>query len=225
MPAGHPEPVTPPEQDKFKRRVQCIYDLEKTLVTFLYNLFVVMRLDNPTLNLAQPSLVPFDPTLRAQALDLKLAPRIERGCIPRTVTGEVDNTKLADTPAIIVQAVSGQARSDVTIITVRILFVAYDEAPNAGGYQDVLNMIESAAIAFTSFGQQSIDKAYPILMPIDWKLVEADTFPHSIGEMTTQWQLPSGRPLPDAETFGIIPAEKIELRGSVDTEIQEGLFQ
>jgi hypothetical protein len=49
-------------------------------------------------------------------------------------------------------------------------------------------------------------------MPFTWQLVEADTFPHYIAEMTTEWELPSGRPLPDAEIFGIIPAEHLDIR-------------
>jgi hypothetical protein len=73
-------------------------------------------------------------------------------------------------------------------------------------------MVEAISIALTSFGQQAIDQAYPIVMPFTWALVEADTFPHFIAEMTTEWELPSGRPLPDSETFGIVPAEQIEFK-------------
>jgi len=210
---GLPEPVTPPERD-LGRRVQTAFDLEKTLVGFLTKLFVEQRLDNPTLNLAQPALVPFDPTERAQTLELKKAPRVERGRIPRTVTGEIDADKLADVPHIIVQAIKAKVETQSTIVTVRMCFSAYDENPDSQGYQDVLNMIETAALALTSFGQQAIDKAYPIVMPIEWEMLEADCFPHFVGDMTTQWELPSARPLPDSDTFGIIPAEHIELRAS-----------
>jgi hypothetical protein len=99
---------------------------------------------------------------------------------------------------------------------VRILINAYDENPDGGGYQDVQNMVETIATAFTSYGQAGIDQAYPIELPMEWKLIEADTFPHYIAEMTTQWVLPAGRPLPDSETFGIVPAEHIDLRGQYD---------
>jgi hypothetical protein len=214
---GHPEPITSPEQDRFHRRAQCLYDLEKTLMAFLTNLFVGARLDNPTLNLAQPSLVPFDPTLRAQALDLKVPPQIVRGSIPRTVTGEILVDRLPDVPAILIRTLSAQVRADLTIVTVQLCFITYDENPNGSGYQDGLNMIEAAGIALTSFGQQGIDQAYPIVMPIDWKLLDVEGFSHFIGEMTTQWQLPSGRPLPDSETFGIVPAEHIEFRTSAES--------
>ena len=235
-----PEPVTPPERD-LGRRAQSVYDLEKTLVGFLSRLFDSARLDNPTLNLAQetqpmplivepqPRLVTeprivtdpdeapvsYDPTERAQTLFLKVPPRVVRGRVPRTVTGEIAVDKLPDCPAIIVQVVSARVEQQSTFITLRILVNAYDENPDSSGYQDVLNMIETMAIALTSFGQQAIDDAYPIVLPIDWKLVEADTFPHYIGEMTTQWELPSGRPMPDLEKFGIIPAEHIEFHTEV----------
>jgi hypothetical protein len=208
-----PEPVTPPELD-FGRRAQSVYDLEVTLQRFLARLFDSARLDNATLNLAQPDIVTFDPVERAQTLELKVAPRIERGRVPRTVTGELAVDRLPDSPAIIIQVVSAKVETQSTIVTTRILFNAYDENPNGGGYQDVLNMVEAAAIALTTFGQQAIDKSYPIILPIEWHLVEADTFPHFIAEMTTTWELPSGRPLPDAETFGIVPVEHIETRAS-----------
>lgn len=218
-----PEPVTPPEAD-FGRRAQSAFDLERTLVEFLTRLFAdAYRLDNPTLNLAQATQpthpivvgpdeqVTYDPTERAATLYLKQPPRVVRGRVPRTVTGEIAVDKLPDVPAIIVQAISAKVENNQTEVTVRILANAYDENPDSGGYQDVLNMIEAMAIALTSFGQQALDQAYPIIMPLEWKLVEADTFPHYIGEMTTLWQLPSGRPMPDTPN-GIIPAEHIEFR-------------
>jgi hypothetical protein len=210
-----PEPVTPPETD-YGRRAQSVYDLEVTLVKFLARLFSSYRLDNPTLNLAQPDVVPFDSLQRAQSLELKVTPRVERGRVPRTVTGEIEVDKLPDSPAIIVQVVSAKVEQPSTIVTTRILFNSYDENPNGGGYQDVLNMVEAAALALTSFGQQAIDHAYPIVMPIEWQLLEADCFPHYIAEMTTHWELPSARPMPDAETFGIVPAEHIEVKTQVE---------
>lgn len=220
-----PEPVTPPETDT-GRRAQSVYDLEETLVKFITRLFVESyRLDNPTLNLAQvtaPSppivtdpdqVVPYDPTGRSQTLHLKVSPRVVRGRVPRTVTGEIALDKLPDCPAIIIQVVAAKVQNNETIATVRILVSAYDENPDGGGYQDVQNMIEAIALALTSFGQAGIDQSYPIIMPFEWKLVEADCFPHYVGEMTTEWELPSARPLPDSETFGIVPAEHIEFRG------------
>jgi hypothetical protein len=204
------------------------YDLEVTLVAFIDKLFnQAYRFDNPTLNLAQVTAptqleprvvrdpdeppVSYDPTARAQTLYLKVAPRVVRGRVPRTVAGEIDAEKLPDVPSIIVQCVSAHVQADETIATVRILVTVYDENPNSAGYQDALNMLEAMAIALTTFGSGALDAAYPIVMPIDWKLHEEDTFPHFIGEMTTQWELPSGRPLPDfGECF--IPAEHIDVR-------------
>jgi hypothetical protein len=219
-----PEPVTPPENDT-GRRAQSMFDLEATLVGFIERLVTPYRLDNPTLNLAQATapdigppnpdpdtVVPYDPTGRAQTLALKVPPRVERGRVPRTVTGELAVDKLPDCPAIIVQAVAAKIDTEVTHATVRIIVNAYDENPESAGYQDVQNISEAIWIALTSFGQQGIDKAYPIVMPIEWKLIEADTFPHYIAEMTTVWELPSARPLPDPEIFGIVPGERIELR-------------
>jgi hypothetical protein len=225
----NPEPVTDPSSD-LGRRAQSIYDLEVTLVRFIAKLLGSYRLDNPTLNLAQataPSIAPpnpdpdtivtYDPTERAQTLALKVAPRVERGRVPRTVTGEIAVDKLPDCPAVIVQAVSAKIALEdshtSTLALVRILISAYDENPDGSGYQDVQNMIEALSIALTSFGQAALDQAYPIELPIEWKLIEADTFPHYIAEMTTQWVLPAGRPLPDSETFGIVPAEHLDFRG------------
>jgi hypothetical protein len=218
-----PEPVTPAAED-FGRRAQSVYDLEVTIQKFLKRLFLSYRYDNPTLNLAQATqpqppivmdpdnVVSYDPTQRAQTLMLKAPPRIERGRVPRTVTGEIAVDKLPDCPSIIVKVCSAKVEQDSTIVTMDILFSAYDENPDGSGYQDVLIMMEAAAIALTSFGQQAIDHAYPIVMPIEWKTVEADCFPHFIGEMSTKWELPSGRPMPDPETFGIVPAEHIEAK-------------
>jgi hypothetical protein len=221
-----PEPVTPPERDAGLRR-QTTYDLEVTLVGFLTKLFSGARLDNPTLNLSQatqpeplvvldPDLPPvsYDPATRMQTLALKQPPRVCRGRVPRTVTGEIALDKLPDVPNIIVQAIKAKVEQPSTIVTVRILFSTYDENPDSSGYQDCLNLIEAAAMALTSFGQAGIDQAYPIQMPIEWTLVEPDCFPHFVGEMTTTWELPSARPLPDDVYFGIVPAEHIELRAT-----------
>jgi hypothetical protein len=193
-------------------RLHTAFDLEATLVTFLTRIFAGQRLDNPTLNLAQPGVVPFDYTERAQTLALKQPPRVERGRVPRTVTGEIAVDKLPDCPNIIVQAIKAKIEIAETFVTVKLCFSAYDENPDSQGYQDVLNMIETAAIALTSFGQAAIDKAYPIVMPIEWSMIEAECFPHFVGEMTTQWELPSARPWVDPELFGIVPGEHLETR-------------
>jgi hypothetical protein len=231
-----PEPVTPPERD-FGRRAQSVYDLEETLVGFISRLVDSARLDNPTLNLAQETAVEprivrdpdeppvsYDPTQRAQTLALKVPPRVERGRIPRTVTGEIAVDKLPDHPSITVQAIASRTEivdSNVKrTLTVRICVNVYDENPDSGGYQDAQNLCEAIEIALTSFGQQAIDEAYPIELPIDWKIVESDTFPHFIGELTANFILPAGRPLPDSETFGIVPAEHIETRVEVSGERQ-----
>jgi hypothetical protein len=218
-----PEPVTPPERDT-GRRAQTIYDLEETLVTFLAKLLDSYRLDNPTLNLAQATrpehpmeppaeFVPYDPTERAQTLVLKVPPRVVRGRVPRTVTGEILVDRLPDFPAVIVQAISGRVQNDETIVTVRMFVNCYDENPDSGGYQDCQNITEVIAMALTSYGQAGIDKAYPIVMPMEWKLIEEDTFPHFVAEITSQWELPSARPLPDPE-LGFVPAEQITLGGT-----------
>jgi hypothetical protein len=209
--------------------------LEVTLVKFISNLFDSYRLDNPTLNLAQASApahpivlppqnpdqppVSFNPEARAQTLALKVAPRVVRGRVPRTVTGEIAVDKLPDVPAILVQVVQAKVERNPdkpdnteTLVTCRILLNAYDENPDSSGYQDVLNMAEMLTIALTSFGQQGIDQVYPIVLPIEWKLLEADTYPHYIADMTTYWELPSGRPMPDSDVFSVVPTEHPEFR-------------
>jgi hypothetical protein len=222
-----PEPVTPAARDT-GRRAQSVYDLEVTLVTFIERMFTPSyRLDNPTLNLAQSPEPPptphvvrdpdeppvnYDYTQRAQTLALKVPPRVERGRVPRTVTGEIAVDKLPDHPSITVQAISAHVMLEdshtTKHVTVRVFVNNYDENPDSQGYQDTQNILEALEIAFTSFGQAGIDQAYPIGLPIDWKLVEADTFPHYIGELTADFVLPAGRPMPDFES-GMIPYEHI----------------
>ena len=220
-----PEPVTPPTRDS-GHRAQSIYNLEKTLAAFIDKLFTdTYRLDNPTLNLAQASVptqndqVPTDPdqppvsydyTERAQTLALKVPPRVERGRVPRTVTGEVAHDKLPDCPAIIVQAVSSKIDYTEQVVLVKICVSAYDEHPDSGGYQDLQNMIEVMTQNLASYGQKGIDQAYPIVLPMEWKLNETDTFPHFIAEITCHWQMATTRPLPDPDVIGMVPFEGAE---------------
>jgi hypothetical protein len=217
-----PKPITDPDLGV---RTHTAYDLERTLVAFIRQVVEPYRFDNPTLNLAQvpaasPPIYPpdldeppvrYDPTERAQTLYLKQPPRVVRGRIPRTVTGEIAIDKLSDFPHIVVQAISAHVEIQETIETVRIFVCMYDENPDGSGYQDCLNITEALAIALTTFGQGAIDQAYPIQLPLDWKLFEQDTFPHYLSEMTTQWEMPSGRPMPElAES--IIPSEAVEIQ-------------
>lgn len=197
------------------------YDLEVVLVRFITSLFTGSRLDSPTLNLAQTGdpggddvpPVAYDYTQRAQTLALKVMPQIKRGRIPRTVTGEIVVGTKPDVPQIIVQSVSAHIETLSTIVTVRILVAVYDENPDSQGYQDVINILETLAVALTSFGQGAIEEAYPIVLPIDWKLQpDENTFPHFIGEMTTQWELPSGRPMPDIDPTCPVPVEHLDFR-------------
>jgi hypothetical protein len=208
---GAPQKLTNPD---FGVRGQTAYDLEVQLVKFLTQLFGFQRLDNPAVNALQPNAVPFDPVERAQSLTGKVPPQITRGRVPRTVTGEIDVTQLPNVPSIIVQATSGHVETKSTFVEAKICASAYDENPNSQGYQDVLNMIETMALALTSYGQKGIDESYVIVLPMDWKLHEEDTAPYFAGEIISKWELPSARPLPDLETFGIIPAEHIELRAT-----------
>jgi len=117
-------------------------------------------------------------------------------------------------PSIIVQAISAKVETLSTFVDLKICVAAYDENPNGQGYQDVLNMIENMVPALTSYGQKGIDESYVIVLPMEWHLIEADMMSHFAGEIVTKWELPSARPLPDDEMFGIIPAEKIDLRAT-----------
>lgn len=219
-------PIVTPATRDFGVRTPSVYDLEVTLQKFLDKILDPMLLDNPSLNEQQPDTIPFDPIERAQTLLGKIKPRIIRGRIPRTVTGEIAVDKLPDFPHVIVQAVKGKIEQEETHITVRLLFAAYDENPDSHGYQDVLNMIEAAALPITSFGQGALDKTYPIVLPIEWNLIEAETFPHFLGEMVTMWQLPSGRPMPDLSE-SVIPGEQLEARfefaSEMATRVTEGI--
>lgn len=181
-------------------RAQSLYDLEKTLVRFVEFFIAEYRLDNPTLSLAQPDHVSLDPEERAQSVFLKVPPRVVRGRIPRTVTGEIAVDRINDWPCVIVQGISGRIAFDESVVThtvtVRILVGAYDENPDAQGYGDVQNVTETLANVLGSFGQAAIDRAYPIELPIDWKMVEVESFSHFLGEITTTWTLPGPAPLP-----------------------------
>ena len=234
-----PEPVTPPTHDfgrrvqtAFDLEVTLCGFLTKLFSTYrldnpTLNLSQATAPEqlNPSMNLSKTSPgklpeprivrdpdeppVSYDPAERQQTLALKVQPRVVRGRIPRTVTGEIAIDRLPDVPNIVVQATAARVETQSTIVTVRLLFSAYDENPDSSGYQDVLNMLETAAQALTSFGQAAIDKAYPIQMPLDWKFTDTDYFPHFVAEMTTQWELSSARPLPDMEKFGIVPQEEL----------------
>jgi hypothetical protein len=220
MTKSAPLPITSPD---YGIRAHTAFDLEVTLVKFIKLLFDnALRLDNAGVNFAQPADVPFDYTGRAQTLTGKVPPQVVRGRVPRTLTGELDVDKLPDVPAVIVQALGARIEIPQTTVSVRILANAYDENPDGGGYQDVLNMIEALAIALTSFGQGALDAAYPIVMPIEWKIVDANTFPHFIGELTTQWELPSARPLPDIDLAGFAPAEDLEFKLEHDASFVTG---
>lgn len=222
-----PEPVTDPASD-FGRRVQSAFFLEDTLVKFLKRLYDTQRLDNQGVNASQPDVVPFDYTQRSQSLEGKIKPLVVRGRIPRTVTGDIALDSLPNVPNVIVQAIKGKVdtvdKVIEKIVTVRLLFTTYDENPDSQGYQDVMNLIEAAEIAFTSFGQQGIDKSFPIVLPIDWSMIEADCHPHFVGEMSTMWRMPAARTLPDLETFGIVPAENIDVHLSAEREGVEDLI-
>lgn len=228
-----PHKITQPD---FHVRTKSLYDLERTLAKFIRQIVDGYRFDNPTLNLSQttgpahpivkdPDEVPvsYDVTERAQTLALKVPPRVVVGCIPRTVTGAISIDKLSDVPHIIVQAVSVKVEIPETIATVRIFVCMYDENPDGGGYQDCLNMSEAIVIAMTSYGQGVIDQAYPIVLPINWKLLEADTFPHFISEIYTTWELPSGRPMPDLSE-SLIPSEHLVVELVPTPLAMEGLF-
>jgi hypothetical protein len=212
---GAPQPITSPD---FGVRARSYYDLEKTLVAFIEQIFEdSYRLDNPAVNLGQPDETPYDYTERAQSLVAKVPPQVLRGRIPRSVVGEIAADKLPNIPAVIVQATGATVETNETFATVRIIVSAYDENPDSQGYQDVTNMVEAIAIALTSFGQAAIDQAYPIVMPLEWKLDERDTFPHFVAEITTKWELPSGRPMPDL-VESITPSEAVELGLRLETE-------
>jgi hypothetical protein len=118
----------------------------------------------------------------------------------------LDPSQLPDYPSIVVQAIDGKVMTQSTHVTVRIFIHAYDENPDSQGYQDLTNMIETLAGYLTSWGQQAIDEAFPIILPIEWKIPDSNIFPHFIAEMTTTWELPSARPLPDPDNC-ITPME------------------
>ena len=221
-----PGPLTDPDIAGVIRE-QTAYNLEKTLVDFITRLVDPARLDNPTLNLAQATMpthpiepgiprVPYDYTERAQTLTLKVAPTVARGRVPRTVTGEIALDKLPDVPSITVQAVDGRVQlldsHTQKIVTVRIFITTYDENPDSQGYQDCLNLCETLEMALTSFGLAALNQAYPIVLPLEWKLNENDTFPHYLAEMTTQWQMAAARPMPDIDPWLLGPGEHLEHR-------------
>jgi hypothetical protein len=85
--------------------------------------------------------------------------------------------------------------AEVGIGTVRMIISSYDEGLESLGYQDVLNMCEALNIAWWSF--RVIDHAYPFKLFCEWAMVERDTRPYFIAEMTSLWELPAPSPLTD----------------------------
>ena len=240
-------PPTSLYQQDFGVRPHTAFDLERKLVEFIQQLFTnTYQLDNPAVNRLQPAgfqelhdqpqpplpthpivlpSVPFDPVGRAQTLLGKVPPQVVRGRVPRTVTGDLDPSQLPDFPSITVQAITGRVEKLETHVGVRIYFHAYDENPQSQGYQDLTNMIEVVSLALTSYGQKGINDAYPIVLPLEWKIPDEHYFPHYIGEMHTTWQLPSARPLPDYDDlFPMIPAEHIDLQASESPELEVNLW-
>lgn len=194
--------------------------LEKTLVKFLERLFRHQLLKTNRLALAQPidrepfeetcpeaprhvySSVPYEeisvpPEIEPDdpALALMQPPKIVAGWIPRNVTGLISLDQVPDYPVIILQTTGVEYQYDEAVATVRLLIGAYDEDPDYQGYKDCLNMAEAIAHAF--FAWRVIDDSYSLVPPAKWAMIEADTFPHFLAEMTTQWELPTATWLGD----------------------------
>ena len=229
-----PTALTKPDTNT---RAITAFHLERALVEFIAQLFTdTYVLDNPAVNFLQqtgrfpktgdPDTPPvsFDPTARSQTLVGKQPPRVVRGRVPRTVTGEIDPSQLPDFPSIAVQAIKAKVHQQDTHVTVRIYFHAYDENPASQGYQDLTNMVEVVAYALTSYGQAGIDKRFPIILPLEWEIPDGNIFPHYLGEMLTTWQLPSARPLPDLDN-NMIPMEHIDVRLGEDSGLYDDLWQ
>jgi hypothetical protein len=229
-----PTALTKPDTNT---RAITAFHLEKALVEFITQLFTdTYLLDNPAVNFGQAtapahpivtdpdSVTPYDPTGRATSLKGKVAPRVVRGRVPRTVTGEIDPNQLPDFPSITIQAIKAKVMQPETHVVVRIYFHSYDENPNSQGYQDLTNMIEVVAYALTSYGQGAIDARFPIILPLEWEIPDGNIFPHFMAEMHTTWKLPSARPLPDLGLFDIIPSEQMEVAVSEDPQLEANLW-
>jgi hypothetical protein len=78
--------------------------------------------------------------------------------------------------------------TEAGLVTINILFGAYDDNPNYQGHQDVVDMFEITRTAL--WQAQIIDGTIGLRAPFDFE-VQEDYFPHFFGLLTTTWALPT----------------------------------
>lgn len=157
---------------------------EDVLVEFLRDLFKDYRL--------KTSREPFttEEQYAADSWASRKPPAVSRGFIPRNVTGIIDPKMIPDYPRIVVQATKtddhfGTAGRD-SLLTVDILFGAYDQDPNYQGYRDVINMFERTRNAI--WKAQIIGEELALREPFEFA-VQPNYFPYFFGLLTTTWAL------------------------------------
>src|SRR6516164_7265676 len=74
------------------------------------------------------------------------------------------------------------------------MFNVYDESPEGHGLHDLLILTEMVGYELAASGQDAIARSFPIILPVNWKLIEAATFPHYLAEMTTNWSMQVAAP-------------------------------
>lgn len=171
-------------------KIMTISGAEMVLVEFLEKLFRNYRF-HTTREPFQPD-HPYNPEDQSES-NLwigRKAPAVVRGFIPLNVSGVIDPQMIPDYPRVVVQAkktadVFGHGNTE-SLVTINILFGAYDPNPDRQGYRDVLNMFEAARIAL--WEEQIIDNTIALREPFEFEM-QSDYFPYFFGLLTSTWTL------------------------------------
>lgn len=165
---------------------------EMVLVKFLRDLFNHWRFRTTREPFAPDH--PYNPEDQSQSNTWisRRPPAVVRGFIPLNVSGIIDPQLIPDYPRIVVQAkksadVFGHGNTE-SLITINILFGAYDPNPDRQGYRDVLNMFEAARIAL--WEEQIIGGTIALREPFEFEM-QSDYFPYFFGLLVSTWTLPT----------------------------------
>lgn len=194
--------------------------LERTLARFIARHVETYRLGNVQESMFKEGEVdPEEPDEeRPEEFDdltLKVPPKVIQGFAPKTVTGELDTSKLPAYPFISVRALSGRqdwtGRTPQEVVTASIIVGTYDEDPDRRAYQDCLILVGAIKLWLPRY--RVLDQSFSIVAPLSWEMSDADLFPHFIAEITTQWQLPTPSHIEEVTTqTPYVPRDMRDLR-------------
>jgi len=145
--------------------------------------------------------------------NLRLAPQVRSGFVPRNEAGEIIPGDWTSYPSIIVCAKEGEQRDlpgaqresgwNLEIVTVELLIGTFDSNLNQQGWRDCANIVQriKERVMIQSFVRQR----YAIRMPIRWMLNRRyvgqggmNSFPYFFAEMYLTFELEVGTSQYDA---------------------------